>query len=470
MKAPSFLSVLVLLLVGVAHALSSSGSRLLVVTDDPTQKGKYSKFWADLEGRGFSITFESPKSDPALTQHGELNYDHLLILPTKLKALGPALTPQLILDFMKKEGNVLLALSSGTTTPTTLTSLLLELDIHLPLERDGLVVDHFNFDAQSAADKHDVLLLPRPGPLRQGAKNYFGGDGLLAVPRAIGQTLGNASPLLAPILPAPPTAYSYNPSEESEALEDPFATGKQLSLATAFQSRNSARFSVLGSAEMLEDAWFGATVKLGDAGKTKTANQEFAKALTGWTFKELGVLKVGHLQHFLRKGSDSLSANGTEVADSELNPKIYRIKNEATYTIELSEYSVDHWIPFVPATSDSVQLEFSMLSPYHRLSLAPVRSTSNSTIYATSFILPDQHGIFNFRVNYKRPFLNNVDEKNTVTVRHFAHDEWPRSFAISGAWVWIVGIWATVVGWLGFCGLWLWSAPRDEKRIVKKRN
>lgn len=113
-----------------------------------------------------------------------------------------------------------------------------------------------------------------------------------------------------------------------------------------------------------------------------------------------------------------------------------------------------------------------MLSPYHRISLSPVpASTSgNSTVFATSFILPDQHGIFNFRVNYKRPFLTNIDEKRTVTVRHFAHDEWPRSFAISGAWVWILGIWVTVAGWLGFCALWLWSAPRDEKRTGKKTN
>jgi hypothetical protein len=257
-----------------------------------------------MTGRGFSLSFETPKSDPALFRHGERAYDHLLILPTKFKALGPALTPQIILDFMKKEGNVLLALSSGTTTPATLTALLQELDIQLPAERDGLVVDHFNFDAQSASEKHDVLLVPRPGPIRPGVKNYFGGEGLLAVPRAIGQTLGNGSPLLASVLSAPATAYSYNPSEETDAVEDPFATGKQLSLATAFQSRNSARFVVLGSA-----------------------------------FKELGVLKVGKLQHFLSEGSDSSSSNGTEVATSELNPKIYRIKNEAVSLLDIDPSS-----------------------------------------------------------------------------------------------------------------------------------
>jgi oligosaccharyltransferase complex subunit beta len=100
-----------------------------------------------------------------------------------------------------------------------------------------------------------------------------------------------------------------------------------------------------------------------------------------------------------------------------------------------------------------------MLSPFHRLNLSPILHTPNSTLYSTSFTLPDQHGIFNFRVNYKRPFLTTVDEKRQVTVRHFAHDEWPRSWAISGAWVWIAGIGAVVVGWTGFVAVWLYSEP-----------
>jgi oligosaccharyltransferase complex subunit beta len=108
-----------------------------------------------------------------------------------------------------------------------------------------------------------------------------------------------------------------------------------------------------------------------------------------------------------------------------------------------------------------------MLSPFHRLALAPLLTTADSTIFGVNFRTPDQHGIFNFRVNYKRPFLTNVDEKRTVTVRHFAHDEWPRSFVISGAWTWIAGIWVTVAGWLVFVGLWLYSEPPKQAGAKK---
>lgn len=44
---PSFL---VFCFLAVVHALSSSGSRLLVVLEDAAQKDLYSTFWGDLEG------------------------------------------------------------------------------------------------------------------------------------------------------------------------------------------------------------------------------------------------------------------------------------------------------------------------------------------------------------------------------------------------------------------------------------
>jgi oligosaccharyltransferase complex subunit beta len=133
------------------------------------------------------------------------------------------------------------------------------------------------------------------------------------------------------------------------------------------------------------------------------------------------------------------------------------------YSIELSEYDGDHLVPFFPPPEDSLQLEFSMLSPFHRLTLQPTSRTANSTIFTTTFKVPDQHGIFNFIVNYKRPFRSSIYEKRTVTVRHFAHDEWPRSFVISGAYPWIAGIGVTAIGWLMFVALWLYSKPEESK-------
>jgi len=281
--------------------------------------------------RGFHLTILSPKhSDLSLFKHGERAYDHAILLPAKSKGLGPALSANNILDFMKKEGNVLLALSSEQATPTALQSLLLELDIHIPSDKGALVVDHFNYDSQTAEEKHDVLLLPYPNALKPGVTNYFSGEGVIAVPRAVGQTLGNDSPLLAPILRAPKTAYSYNPKDEAEGVEDPFAVGSQLSLVSSVQALNSARLTVVGSSEMLQNEWFAGH----SAGKdVKTANQDFAKKLTSWTFKETGVLKVGKLVHYLDEGISKKTNTSTAVPEN--NPKIYRVKNNVVSNLLL---------------------------------------------------------------------------------------------------------------------------------------
>ncbi|KAF4548297.1 Oligosaccharyltransferase 48 kDa subunit beta-like protein [Elsinoe fawcettii] len=459
---------LLLAAAGLVQALSTTGNRLLVVVDDIADKDKYSQFWKDLESRGFVLKFQTPKStDLSLFKLGALAYDHLILLPSKAKGLGPNLTPNILVDYLNKDGNILVTLTGDGSVPSSLASTLLEFDITLPPEKNAVVVDHFNYDEKTAAEKHDVLRIPPPKQLRGDLKDYFNVGGMLAVPRAVGQVLGNANPLLTPILGAPDTAYSYNPKEANEALEDVFASGSQLSLVTSFQGRNSARLTVVGSAELLEDKWFDAKVKGVRPGEdsVKSANRKFAQALSEWTFKEIGVLKVGRIQHRLNEEPAKGSNTSADVA--EINPEIYRIKNDVTYSIELSEWNVDHYDPYVPPSGDVVQLEFSMLSPFQRLKLDATSRTANSTIFSTSFKLPDQHGIFNFLVNYKRPFLSNVFEKRTVTVRHFAHDEWPRSFVITGAYPWIAGIGVTVAGWIVFVAVWLFSKPTQTSTTKK---
>lgn len=89
---------------------------------------------------------------------------------------------------------------------------------------------------------------------------------------------------------------------------------------------------------MLEDIWFGASVAAAPQGakQVKTANQDFVKKVAQWTFKELGVLKVGRLEHWLEeKGNYVDGRNGSARVDGaevrrkkEINPEGYRIKND----------------------------------------------------------------------------------------------------------------------------------------------
>lgn len=436
-------------------AVSTTGNRLLVVVDDAADQETYSQLLGDLTARGYDIKFETPRSSSLRLFHlGERAYDHFLLLPTKVKGLGPNLTPAILLDFAKARGNILVALSATTPASTSLVALLAELGIALPAERTGTIVDHFAYDALSAADAHDVLVLDAPpAALRPGWAPLLVMPGaILALPRAAGHVLG-PSALLTPVLRAPATAYSYNPRENPDAVDpnDFFAAGTQLALVSALQARNSARVTVVGSAQMLQDAWFDADVARPGEDAARAANREFANRLTAWTFQEIGVLRVNWIEHRLR-------------GDNQTNPAIYRVKNDVSYAISVSEYAWDRWLPLALPDSDRLQLEFSMLSPFHRLNLAPTGATATEAVFGANLTLPDQHGIFNFKVNYKRPLLTYVDEKRTVSVRHVAHDEWPRSFVISGAWPWLSGIAATVVAFLGFCVLWMFSRPADKAK------
>jgi oligosaccharyltransferase complex subunit beta len=448
-----------------ACALSAAGSRLLVVLDDVDDTKPYSHFFGDLEGRGYQITYETPKSESVALFHlGQRTYDHVVFFPTKVKGLGPNLTPQILLQFVNAKGNILLAQSSTKAAPSSLVSFLAELDIAFPQDRSGLVVDHFSYDAKSAAEAHDVVLLAPQKPVRAGIKAYFSPEddkeAVLAYPHGMGHALG-PSTLLTPVLRAPRTAYLYDPKEQADKIEhdELFASGTQLGLVSVFQARNSGRVAVVGAVEMLADEWFDADVETVEGKTSRTWNREFAKRLSGWTFHEIGVLRVNSVDHYL------MEQDGNNVS----NPEIYRIKTDSKYTVSLSEYAWDKWTPFVVPEEDQLQLEFSMLSPYQRLNLAPIETTNNhETTYTTTFRLPDQHGIFNFMLNYKRPLLTNVEEKRTVSVRHMAHDEWPRSFVISGAWPWISGVGVTMVGFLAFCIVWMFSQPVQTATVGKK--
>lgn len=376
---------------------------------------------------------------------------------------GPSLTPQRLAEFLDKEGNILL-LTAPSDTPEQAREFARQLEVELP-PRGYLTVDHFNYDTHSSP-KHDVVLLPRPVPSSSTGNYFLGGKDDLIAFRGTGHILGNR-PLLIPVLSGSRTAYTYDAIEDDAHVEEAWAAGSQIHYVSALQTRSNARITVSGSVEMFSNEFFDMQVRApGKSKSVKTANQKFAKEVTEWTFKETGIVKVLKSRHYL--------ANMTTI---EINPGAYRIKNNVVgaknaqcyysyadfsgkvFEIELTEYRAGRWIPFSIPNGDSLQLEFAMLDPYYRLPLFPISGTKESTIFSTTFSLPDQHGVFAFKVNYKRPYITFIEEHHSVTVRHFAHNEYTRSWNISGAWVWIAGILVSVVGWIGFCGLWLYNAP-----------
>ena len=296
--------------------------------------------------------------------------------------MGPALTPKLLLNFINQRGNILLTLTGHSPTPSVIASLLLELDVHISPDRTSLVIDHFNHDTSAHSDQHDVLLLPRPSSLRSDVRSFFGGDGTVAFPRAVAQELGSESPLLAPILPAKGTAYSYNPKEEAETVEDPFVVGEQISLVSAMQARNSARFTIFGSAEALEDIWFDANVKSSTGMSGKNVNRDLARQVSGWTFQESGVLKVGRVEHHLSTVDDSPGGNDSVTQSGFLNPTVYRIKNDVVRNLYLNTFK--HKLIAVNRPLVSNYLSLISIASCHSKSIRLMHSSSSSPCFHLS--------------------------------------------------------------------------------------
>lgn len=67
-----------------------------------------------------------------------------------------------------------------------------------------------------------------------------------------------------------------------------------------------------------------------------------------------------------------------------------------------------------------------MLDPYIRRNFTVVGKTLEAY-----FRLPDQYGVFTFKVSHKRRGLRSFELSETVQVRPFRHDQYPRFLLIA---------------------------------------
>ncbi|ORY84936.1 dolichyl-di-phosphooligosaccharide-protein glycotransferase subunit [Protomyces lactucae-debilis] len=421
-------------------AKSAVGNRLAVILDAGTPKDDYSAFFGSLQQRGFDIHYAEPKSDFSFFHLEERAYDHAILFPQKSKGLGPELTPQALSRFVEAGGNLLIGASS--TMSPAIRDFARELGIELA-DRDSLMVDHFKADKEAKDDKHTTLLLD--GFVKSPILSSEVVKGAPVIFKGVGHALGN-SPLLQPILQADSTAYSYDTKEEFEAAEAPWVAGKQAYLVSALQARNNARVVVAGSVDLFSDAAMTRII-----GGKQAGNALFARDVTQWVFQEKAVIRAFGLRHAL--------ANTTF---EETLPSMYRVKNEVAFEIQMQQWKDDRWVPY---TAADVQLELIMLDPYIRANLEVAGTTTEATRYIKTFMLPDHYGVFHFKVNYKRPGLSYIEERQQVTIRHYRHDEYPRF--LSAAWPYYASTATVIAGFLVFSGLWLFNQPTAMPDVKK---
>jgi oligosaccharyltransferase complex subunit beta len=268
---------------------------------------------------------------------------------------------------------------------------------------DGtFVIDHLHYDAADEGD-HTLVVLGQENVIK--APIMTGEVKGPVVFRGTGLSLEAGNHLLQPVLTAHTTSYVYAPN--TVVTDDPALKGRTIALVAALQARNNARVLISGSLAFFSDQAFGKVVKeaFGDNTEAVSANAALANNLASWTFGDRGVLRASNVRHHL-------------VGETEA-PRVYTVKEELEYAVDVEEWDGAKWVPY----SETIQLEFVMLDPYHRLNL---KHEKNSITHKVQFTVPDVYGIFTFRVEYHRPGYTSIDLRQAVTVRPLRHNQYER--------------------------------------------
>lgn len=355
-------------------------------------------------------------------------YDDLVFLPLLKRAVANAAADRrLLLSFFEKGGNVLVVQDSADAVPEEVRLFLAESGIHAA-PRGHAVGSHFG----SVALGDEQVVTPRVfGSLD--LPHYEGSAALLSNNR-----------LLVPLVRAPKLSFCASAKELDLTAANTWTYGEQGFLAAGLQGLNNARL-----------AWVGAPLLVSDE-------------LKKWVFQEKNVLKLVSAVHHPK--------------DTPIPPKdnVYAIKNDVFYQVSVSELKDGEWVPFVPETPDDVlQVSFKMLDPYQRvnMSLAGLSVSSDEAekddvgVFLAQFRIPDHHGMFTFDFDYKRTGYSFLSDKQVVTVRHLANDEYKRSWEITNAWVYVASALCVIVAWFLFVVNFLFlqsEGAKVEKVTVEK--
>ena len=343
-----------------------------------------------------------------------------------------------LIDYVNAGGNVLIAASSDLSDALRDFSYEFSVDFD---ERGSAVFDYFN-----KADGDPLKVLSNV--YSKASAEYVIGKTVQAgapiVFSGVGHRLSGKNMLAFPVLTATSSAFSYDKSSSSLLTGDPLV-GSSVVLVSAFQARNNARVVFSGSTDLFTDAFFDTQVTpFGGGGQAKAGNEAFVAELTKWAFREKSVIRISDPKHH----------RWNETAQHG----IYRIKDELVYSATISEWTEDAWRPF---QASDVQFEAVMLDPYVRKTM----TGDKNGVFSAKFTLPDHYGVFTFKVNYNRHGLSYIHVSETVQIRPFRHDQYPRFLKV--AYPYYANIFSMMAGFFLLSVLFLYNREPNSKGKAK---
>lgn len=434
------LQLLMLPLVTAIESVTSPyGNRTLVLYDERVQanfESQFSTFLDLIEANGAQsriLPIDGKSSLSLFDANHDKIYENVVIFPSKARTLSHGTTFHDLVAFAEQGGNLLL-ISSSEGTQIDVTAFLNQLGIY-PSPRSYKFID-YHADTDTV-DEHSVVQSVKPEFLNSLVVPHTSDklaykDGSVAI-------LDNNKYLI-PLLAASESSVTYDLDKGYLSDDSTWHSGSQGFLAAAYEARNNARVAWVGSESFFDNS----------------ADQSIEDDLIKWVFQINGVIKPTYFHHSL------VDKDGHALPQVE-----YKIKDFCKFEVGISEWDGAQWGPY---KAEDVQLEFIMLDPYYRITLPFEQVKNGSAIYGTVFQIPDQHGMFTFKVDYKRSGLSFIDESVVVPVRHLANDEYPRSWEITNSWVYVASFVAVVSAWLLFVFFYIYSAEKPITTDEKKTN
>jgi len=417
-------------------SLCVADKKVLVLLENLAVKETHSIYFKTLVDAGFDLTFKG--ADDAtlnIKKYGEFLYDHLVVFAPTVEEFGGNLNVETITDFIDNGGNVLIAGNSN------LGEVLREIASEVGFEADEegtSVIDHLNYDAKDEG-KHNLVIADSKNLIK--SDKITGGVTAPLLYRGVGLLVDQENPLVLEILTGSSTSYSHNP--DLPIKEFPHAVGKQTVMIAGLQARNNARVVFAGSLEFFSDEFFNAMVEPVAGGKkVGSGNQQLAKALSLWCFKQSGVLRVESISHH-RKG---------EVE----TPNFYTIKEDAVYTIVVKELVNGEWVAF---DGTDMQMEFVRIDPFVRVTMENKGKTGEMV---ANFKVPDTYGVYQFKVNYHRVGLTRLYTTNQISVIPLRHDQYERF--ISSAYPYYASAFSMMAGVCIFSVVFLHYKEEEVKK------
>ncbi|CAI5441651.1 unnamed protein product [Caenorhabditis angaria] len=435
---------LIVLLVILQNTLAD---RVLVLGETAAIKDTHSVYLNSITARGHELTIRAADdANLALFKHGELIFEHLIVLAPGVQVFGGSLSSSEISKFVDAGGNVLVAAGSN------IGDAIRELAVENGFEFDApgtAVIDHHNYDTSLDSGDHTTLVINKNQLINA---QLIVGDASKLKPvlfRGIGLVAGRQNRLALSIIKGTTTSYSFDP--KAQRVTNPVIAGTRTLLVGGLQARNNARIVFTGSADLFSNAFFGAKVNSANPSvqdkNAQSGNAALADAITKWVLKENGVIRVKKVNHHL-------------VGETQPPPQEYTITDDVVYTIEIEELKNGKWVPF---QGKDVQLEFVRIDPFVRTVLQ-----NKNGVLTANFKLPDVYGVFKFLVDYRRVGYTHLYDVQQMSVRPLWHTQYERF--IRSAYPYYASSFSMMIGLVLFSIVYLYHKEDRTTGVATKKS